>query len=117
MNPLKNSDKIENVGIAIKIENPDRHYHHVGILHKGKSSKKIGLLHQKFHHVLKNEDPDESYLWVKPNINPNRLTQVAAMCRKVWKECEKGGIPFGFSPPNKCIDEQTGKYLLGHRCG
>jgi len=86
---------------------------HLGILHRDIDSNSVLMLHLAWHHQLRNESPKPAYLWVDPAIHPRRLAQVAAICRLIWRMNQKGGLPYGFSPPNDCFDAKTGRYLLG----
>ena len=111
MSPTANSDTIAGSGIAIRFE-PAGHLH-IGILHRAPDSPEIKMLNLAWHHQLRNEKPEENYLWLKPGINPRRLKQLAAKCRLVWKRHRIGGVPFGFSPPSSFFDKKTGQFLIG----
>jgi len=95
--------------VAIKAVNPNQR--HIGILHRDPSSGVL-LLDLAWHHQLRNAPPSSKYVWIAPDIPAPRLRQVAARCRQVVR-ANPGAIPYGFSPPNDCFDEQTGKFLLG----
>ena len=104
-------DQIGQVGIAIREVTPQQR--HVGLLYRDSTSKRVVLLHLGWHFDLRREAPLESDLWVDPRILPRRLTQVAAYCRLVWRANGKNSIPFGFAPPNDCLDAESGRYLRG----
>jgi hypothetical protein len=104
-------EDVQHVAVAIRgLAGAQRH---LGMLHRDGDSDSVLMLHLAWHHDLKNEPPKPSYLWVDPAVHPRRLTQVAAICRHIWRANQKGGIPYGFSPPNDCFDAETGRYLLG----
>lgn len=85
---------------------------HIGILHRDPQDDEVQLLHLAWHHALTNSRPGDGYLWVDPAIHPARLRQVATICRQVWRANDRA-IPYGFSTPNDCFDEETGRFLLG----
>lgn len=37
---------------------------------------------------------------------------MAAFCRKVWRQNGRS-LPYAFSAPNDCFDQETGRYLFG----
>ena len=104
-------EDIVNVGVAIGVSYADQR--HIGMLHRDSDSDTVLMLHLAWHHRLRNEPPEPSFLWADPAIHPKRLVQVAAICRKVWRANKNGGIPYAFSHPNDCFDADTGRYLLG----
>jgi hypothetical protein len=99
------------VALLIGISRPNQR--HVGICHRSENPPQISLLHLEDDRALTNGAPLPGYLWIDPNIHPRRLSQVAAICRNVWKTNQRGGIPFGFGPPTDCFDEETHSYLFG----
>lgn len=111
MTRAASSDDIARVGIAIRFE-PAGHLH-IGILHRGSDSAAVRMLHLAWHHDLRDESPEDGYLWLKPGINARRLKQVASRCRQIWRGNKRDRIPFGFSPPSNCFSEETGRYLFG----
>jgi hypothetical protein len=98
---------------AIAIRTISAAQRHTGILHKESGDPGVLLLHQAWHCDLRNESPSDAYRWVQPSLPAPRLRQVAALCRKVWRSNGSATIPFAFSPPNDCIDAETGQFLLG----
>ena len=86
---------------------------HLGILHKQESLDEVKLAHLAWHNRLKESEPNDCYLWVELPIPAKRARQVAARCREVLRANERGGIPYAFSAPNDCFDEETGRFLLG----
>ena len=103
---------------AVAIRAVSANQRHTGILHKERDAVAADLLHLAWHCDLQNHAADEAYLWVQPSLPVPRLRQIAALCRKVWRSNGAGTIPFAFSPPNDCIDAQTGQFLFGPtRCG
>src|ERR1700726_3117546 len=103
-------DQINHVGIAIKtaLENQ----RHTGILHRDQKTSEIVLLHLRSHHQLVSVTPDLSYLWIDPKVNPRRLRHVATICRLIWEQNGKD-VPFGFSGPSDCFDDETFAFLVG----
>jgi hypothetical protein len=99
-------------GVAIAITSSDDVQRHVGILHKEEFSGQILFLHLAWHLILKNEEPKPYYAWVDPSIPSLRARQVAARCREVFR-ANPAGIPYAFSPPNDCFDDETSAYLFG----
>jgi hypothetical protein len=99
-------------GVAIAITSVDDVQRHVGILHKEEFSGQILFLHLAWHLILKNEQPEPYYAWVDPPIPSLRARQVAARCREVFRAHPRG-IPYAFSSPNDCFDEETSTYLFG----
>lgn len=85
---------------------------HIGILHRGSESDDVMMLELAWHHKLRNSPPSNEYLWVDPPIPNVRARQVAAFCRKVWRQNEKR-IPYAFSLPNDCFDTTTGRFIGG----
>ena len=103
-------DNIRYAAIALCSVTPTQRY--IGVLHRQPDSHEIRMLHLAWHHDLQNSTPKPKYLWIDPAIHARRLRQVAAVCRHIWRANGKA-IPYAFSPPNDCFDEQTGHYLLG----
>ena len=103
-------DDVRHAGIAIRAV--DREQRHIGVLHREDASNAVLLLHLGWHHELRNVHANGRYLWVDPALPTRRLRQVAAVCRKVWRG-NNAALPYAFSPPSDCFDEQSGRYLLG----
>src|SRR6266404_2046403 len=83
---------------AVAIAAVDDNQRHTGIFHLDPDSKQVLLLDLAFHNRLRNESRDfTTYIWIDPTIPIERLGQVAAMCRKVWRSNGRE-TPFGFSP-------------------
>src|SRR5437879_3896379 len=99
--------------VAVAIGAIDAGQQHIGVLHRDHESNSVLMLHLAWHHRLKNDVPDQTFLWVDPPFHPRRLVQIAAICRQVWRSNKAGGIPYAFSPPNDCFDAQTGAFLFG----
>jgi hypothetical protein len=98
------------VAIGVPITPEQRH---IGILHREQEAGPLLMLHLRWHYLLSNDDPDQSFLWVDPAVHPKRLVQVAAICRQVWRANQRNGIPYGFSEPTDCFDAETCRFLLG----
>jgi hypothetical protein len=105
----RNADDIGHVSIAICQPGADQR--HLGIIHR--SSRTLMMLHLAGHHQLQNDPPSGDLLCIEPNIPPERMRQIAAYCRSVWRENQNGRVPYGFSPPSDFLDEHTGQMLLG----
>jgi hypothetical protein len=105
-------DDVAHAGIVITCLRERRGQQHVGILHKDESTGEVKVLHLAWHYDLRNSPPSPNYAWVNPAIPRKRLRQVAAQCRKIKRENEKG-LPYSFGSPGDCFDKQTGKYLKG----
>ncbi len=97
---------------AIAIRAIDEKQRHAGIFHVDSDAKTLQLLHLAMHCDLRNAGPSNAYLWIDPQVPAPRLRQVSAVCRQVWRSNGRD-LPFGFSPPNDCFDEKTGKFLFG----
>jgi hypothetical protein len=104
-------DDIRAVAIAIAALTGEQR--HTGLLHRDEESGRVLMLDLQWHHRLRNETPANRFLWVDPAAHPRRLAQVSDICRLIWRANQKGGIPYGFSPPTDCFDAQTGGYLFG----
>ena len=70
------------------------------------------MLHLAWHCDLRDDSPKLDYVWIDPPIPPARLRQVAAFCRKLWRQNGKR-VPYAFSLPNDCFDVTTGAFLFG----
>ena len=88
------------------------HQNHIGILYSDEDAGEVKLGHLAWHLELRTSQPKDCYLWVDPPIPDRRARQVAARCRQILRANDKG-IPYAFSPPNDCFDDETGNFLLG----
>jgi hypothetical protein len=104
-------EEVRRAAVAIGITTPNQR--HIGVLHREGRSGQVLMLHLEWHHILTNGDPNPEFLWVDPAVLPQRLVQLAAVCRRVWRANKSGGIPYGFSPPTDAFDEETGRHLFG----
>lgn len=102
---------IRHVAIAIAVV--QNGHQHVGVLHKEDALNEVKLGHLAWHNQLRVSQPKDNYLWIDPPIPAPRARQVAARCRQILRANEKGGIPYAFSPPSDCFDEQTAAFLIG----
>lgn len=105
--------EVRHVGIALQAIDPSQR--HIGILHRSTRTSEILQLHLAWHHELRNDSPKTNSVWVDPALPPPRAKQVAAFCRKVWRQNGKR-IPYAFSFPNDCFDADNGAFLLGVSC-
>lgn len=99
--------------VALTIGLSGENQRHIGVLHRDTASQKILMMDLAWHCCLRNDEPDAEFLWVELGVHPKRLRQVATVIRRVWRQNAKDGIPYGFSPPNGCLDADTGILLLG----
>ncbi|MCR4318522.1 MAG: hypothetical protein NUW37_19440 [Planctomycetes bacterium] len=104
----------ENVKIlAIAISEPIPGQRHVGILHRYPDEGELKMLHLQGHHKLSEEIPTPDSKALISSIDEERLVQIAAKCRRIWRANENGKIPYGFSLPTGCFDRVTLKFLIG----
>lgn len=96
---------------AIAIKQVHRSQNHIGLLYRSGDSDSVKLLHLAWHYDLRNNLPGRDHFWVAPHIPRLRLQVLAARCRQVFRK-NRNRIPYGFSPPNHCIDKKTGEFLL-----
>lgn len=100
--------------LAVAIGETDVDQRHIGILHRTKD-KPPKLLHLEWHCRLKNDSaiPEKLTIWVAAAVPSRRQRQVATYCRRIWQMNAKGGVPYGFSPPNESFDPETATFLKG----
>ena len=98
------------VGVCISPVTPDQR--HLGIIYREVEHGKLSHIHLAWHHMLTSEDELPSGLLGDPSIHPARLRQVAAMCRKIWRQNGRA-VPYAFSDPEGIFNPETGKILLG----
>lgn len=98
--------------LAIWILQTSPEQHHLGLCYRSHKVGIIEYLHLEWHLRLSTDEPTESYLCIEPRINQRRLLNVAAFSRRVIKQSINDKIPYGFSFPTDCFDEQTGCCLL-----
>ncbi len=105
-------DESQFVAVAIGESGVDQR--HIGILHR-RDGAAPELLHLAWHCRLKNDTELPAYLtiWVAPSALQERLRNVAALCRRVWRKNGSGGIPYAFSSPQESFDAGTGAFLIG----
>jgi hypothetical protein len=99
---------------VVVIGQPEPGQRHIGILHRTADAEP-NLLHLAWHCLLRNEAgiPDYMHLWTSPAVEPERLRVVAALCRRVWRKNDAGGIPYAFSHPSDSFEAATGEFLVG----
>lgn len=100
--------------VAVLIGESGVDQRHIGIFHRSADSGSA-LLHLAWHCRLQNDAalPDYMKVWIAPRFTPRRLVQVAALCRRIWRKNDEGGIPYAFSNPSGAFDVATGEILLG----
>ncbi len=87
---------------------------HLGILYRFENGQP-SFLHLAWHCRLRNDSTLPSYLalWVASPAPQERLRQLAAVCRRIWRKHAAGGIPYAFSHPEGLFDGTTGELLFG----
>ncbi len=105
------SDDIDLVGIAICAI--DSSHRHIGILHRSDTSHELKLFELAMHCDLRNDSLVGEYLILRPGLDPDRLEQLAARCRQIWRKNKRAGIPYGFSLPICCFSKESAEYLQG----
>ncbi len=103
-------NEIRNAAVAIALMGNGQQ--HLGILFQTDLKDEIKLADLAWHHDLRERNPKPHYLWVDPPIHTVRALQVAVRCRQVLK-ANRAGMPYGFSAPSDCFDDETGRWLLG----
>jgi hypothetical protein len=93
--------------VAIKAISPSQR--HIGLVYG--EGENLWILHLAWHYDLRREVPS-TYFLVEHKFAAWRMRQVAARCRQIVKANPKG-LPYAFSYPNGCFDQQTGRYLFG----
>lgn len=99
---------------AVVIGVTDRDQRHIGILHREEGGNPR-VLHLAWHCRLLNDEPVPTYfsIWIAPPIHPERLRQLSALCRKIWKANQENRIPYAFSNPEGAFDSETARIVLG----
>jgi hypothetical protein len=100
-------------GVAVAIAELGDDQRHLGLLHRDAEAGPVLMLDLQWHHRLRNDPPSDDFLWIDPAVHSRRLAQVADICRLIWRANQKDGIPYGFSSPTDCFDDETGAYLFG----
>jgi hypothetical protein len=84
---------------------------HVGLLHRS-DEHPTEIIHLGWEDQLRN-DWNWKRLWAAPDVEPERLRSVAAMCRKVWHSYEiSRKFPYALGFRGTSFDA-TGKLVLG----
>jgi hypothetical protein len=77
------------VAIAIRATGPNTW--HTGVLYRDQDEPLIGrLLHLAFHRDLRSDIADGRYWWVEVAVEEELLSSVAAMCRSIWLQRQRG---------------------------
>lgn len=96
--------EIAHIGVAVHSDGA-----HIGVLHRSSKNTSALLLHLAWHNRLRSDIPTAEYLlWVEPLIPEARGAAIAALCRRIWKQHKKNGLPFGLSRPNDFFDVKGG---------
>lgn len=86
---------------------------HAGLVFRRHGS--IGYLHLAWEDRLVDEWDWKDGVWVSPQIEPERLTSIAAMCRRVWKTfCANRRFPYALRFNDSSFDG-GGRLRLGAR--
>ena len=80
-------------GVAIRITRYGTT--HIGVLHRGDDTVPPLLLHVGWHFQFDNDSSANEYLWIELDIPIDRQKSIAAMCRKVWRNYQETGFPYG----------------------
>lgn len=98
---------------AVVIGEPEPNQRHIGIWHCAGDGN-ANVLHLAWHCLLCNHaTPSYFSLWIELAFEPERLRQLAAFCRRVWRKNNATGIPYAFSAPRGAMRSFTGEILLG----
>lgn len=84
---------------------------HVGVLWRGDDGA-LHRLHLAFDHDLRNDAPSDDADAAPSPLEPERLAQVAQMCRRVWKRHQTRGLRYGFRYDRSRF-EASGELRLG----
>lgn len=104
--------EISHAAVAVGIGNFEfPHQLHTGVFHASQDESPR-MLHLAWHSRLQNSSPEDWYLWIHPPFEPERLRQVATMCRRIFRKNQENGLPYGFGVPNDNFDHTTGEYLI-----
>ena len=103
----------ENMYVAVAIAEPSANQRHTGMFFRFNATDPHEFLHLEWHCRLSRELLNSGFLWVDPAIPSRRLKQVAAICDAIASANTPDQIPYSFSPPNDCFDEQDCTFLLG----
>jgi hypothetical protein len=100
------------VAVALaRFDLPD--WYHTGVMHRH-SDGSYTLLHLQWHCDLVDEAVDEVFKWAVPNIPPERLRSIAALCRLIHNTNATSGLPYAFSLESDMgFAGITGRLLLG----
>ncbi|WLD14897.1 hypothetical protein [Planctellipticum variicoloris] len=110
---LSSSTSVRQMGaLAVFFETENGHLKHVGLLYRDSDTQAIRKLHLAWHFHLLEEPCEDAVWWIRPGVDDERLVQVAAIGRKVWRSNGKR-VPYGFSHPNDAFDAATGQLLFG----
>lgn len=83
------------IGLAIGMTHAPTLQTHVGVVHRGHQGPAL-LLNLARHSDLRNDklpDPDQHYVCVEIDLDPDRASAVTALCRRIWRR--HPAIPYG----------------------
>lgn len=107
------SNSVSQMGVlGVFVEADGSNLKHVGLLYRDSDTQDVRKLHLAWHFRLTEEPCNDSFWWIQPGIDEERLIQVAAIGRKVWRS-NGTRVPYGFSHPNDAFDANTGQLLFG----
>lgn len=100
--------------IAVLIGESDVDQRHIGILHRTAESQ-ASVLHLAWHCILQNDNdiPEYMSVWIPPDFPEERLQNLSAFCRRIWRKNNRGGIPYAFSRHEGAFSLATGQFLVG----
>lgn len=105
---------IGNSIVALGIGETEPNQRHICIVHRG-TDVVHRFLHLAWHCLLRNEVDRPEYIThlITLSFHPDRLLNLAAFCRRVWKKNSQGGIPYAFSNSENAFDLSSGAFIVG----
>ena len=86
-------DEINGVSVAIGRLDKRRRQQHTGIYYRS-SNGTPKFLHLAWHYKLRNEEPQDEYLWLDSILDPINQTHLATICQLIF-DSNVDGIPYG----------------------
>lgn len=99
----------EIAGVAIAVCRMPQGHTHSGVLYRHTSGR-ICILHLRWDCDLAHEVFDGSYAWVVPDLLPEEMDEVRAVCRDVVRRMPKIHYSFLFDP-DSTLDRQTAEVV------
>lgn len=105
-------NEVENIGVAIKNVGDDQQ--HIGIIYKIGNTAPAIMLDLRWHHLLRQCTPSNSYAWLNCGLDIYNKAALAAYCNDIYSENGDRTIPYGVGISGKSFDPATGKWILGN---